>query len=66
MNTQRHRATWYRQSVVWLAALLYAMSVVGCVVTIIVASRAADPPLAIGDGLRVAGMPLTRAPPPRP
>jgi hypothetical protein len=38
-----HRDRWYRQPVLWLAALLFAASLAGCVWLIVVAERHADP-----------------------
>jgi hypothetical protein len=46
----RHDAAWLRQPVVWLGALILAASIVGCVVTIMLALRFPDPPVdVVGD-----------------
>ena len=42
---QRDPGAWSRQPVVWLGALILAASIVGCVVTIVLALRFPDPPL---------------------
>lgn len=56
---------WYRQSVVWLGAIVLAASIGGCIWLIVVAERYADPPLPV-DGLQILKVPLTRPPPQTP
>ncbi|HHX82915.1 MAG TPA: hypothetical protein GX696_08045 [Pseudomonadaceae bacterium] len=38
-------ARWYRQPIVWLAAVLFAASLAGCVWLIVMAQRYGDPPI---------------------
>ncbi len=63
----RDRA-WYRQTIVWLGAAVFALSVAGCIWLIAVAERWDDPPLPVA-GPQVLKVPLARpgtAPPTAP
>lgn len=42
---RRDPGAWSRQPVVWLGALILGATIVGCVVTIVIALRFADPPV---------------------
>ena len=53
---------WYRQSIVWIGAVVFAASIAGCVWLIVVAERYDDPPLPIG-GLQILKMPLAQPQP---
>lgn len=53
---------WYRQSIVWIGAAVFAASIAGCVWLIVVAERYDDPPLPIG-GLQILKMPLAQPQP---
>jgi len=59
------RSAWYRQPVLWLGALLFAASLAGCVLMIVLGSRHADVPLPTAGG-EIMKMPLARPPPPAP
>ena len=52
---------WYRQPILWLAALVLLASLMGCVVMIVVGSRYADPPLE-ATGQTVFKIPLAHPP----
>ena len=56
MNTQRD-AAWFRQPVLWLGALILAVTIIGCVTTIVLALRFADTPVD-SDGGKVMSVPL--------
>ena len=65
-HTEHARSAWYRQPVVWLGALLFAASLGGCVLMIVLGARHADEPLPAAGG-EIMKMPLARpAPPPDP
>lgn len=51
--------SWYRQPVAWLGLLLFAASLAGCVLMIVLGARHADQPLPTAGG-EVAHMPLAR------
>lgn len=53
---------WYRQSIVWLAAGIFALSIAGCVWLYIVGQRYADPPLPVAEP-QVLKVPVTRPAP---
>lgn len=53
-------ARWYRQPVLWLAALVFALFVAASAATIVLAARHADEPLAV-PGERVLKLPADRA-----
>ena len=38
---------WFRQPLVWLGALIFLASLLGCIATIVVAWRHADVPIAV-------------------
>jgi len=59
-DTRAASARWYRQPVIWLAALILGASLAGCLLMIALASRNADAPLAAGR--EVLKMPLARSP----
>jgi hypothetical protein len=50
MNRVRGAGAWFRQPVAWLATLILVASVVGCVVTIVLAWRHADTPVETTGG----------------
>lgn len=50
---------WYRQPVLWLGMLLFAASLAGCVLMIVLGARHADESLPTAGG-EVAHMPLAR------
>lgn len=52
-------AKWFRQPVLWLAALIFVASLVGCLVTILLASRNADAPVPTTGG-KVMRVPASR------
>ena len=45
VNTARGGARWFRQPVLWLGALIFLVSLVACLVTIVLAWRHADAPV---------------------
>ena len=45
VDAARGVAKWFRQPVLWLGALIFVASVIGCIVTIVLASRHADAPV---------------------
>jgi hypothetical protein len=56
---------WYRQSIVWLGAAVFAASIAGCIWLIVVAQRSADP--ALPDvGAQIMKVPVARPAPPPP
>jgi hypothetical protein len=57
-------SAWYRQPVAWLGALLFAASLGGCVLMIVLGARHADDALPTGGELMK--MPLGEAPPAAP
>ena len=59
-------SAWYRQPVLWLGALLFAASLAGCVLMIVLGARHADAPVPTAGG-EILKMPLARpAAPPEP
>ena len=48
MNRTRDHSAWARQPVVWVGALILLASILGCVVTIVLAMRHGDVPVAVG------------------
>lgn len=56
------RSAWYRQPVLWLGTLLFAASIGGCVLMIVLGARHADAPLPTGG--EIMKMPLARPAPP--
>ena len=65
-HAEAARSAWYRQPVLWLGALLFAASLAGCVLMIVLGARHADVPLPTTGG-EILKMPLSRpAPPPDP
>ena len=59
VNTERGGGTWFRQPVVWLGALIFVASLVGCIATIVLAWRHADVPVGT-TGATVMKVPSTR------
>jgi len=57
---RRDPGAWSRQPVVWLGALILAASIVGCVVTIVLALRFPDPPVETRGGQAMT-LPLQRS-----
>jgi hypothetical protein len=57
---RRDPGAWSRQPVVWLGALILAASIVGCVVTIVLALRFPDPPVETHGGQAMTA-PLQRS-----
>lgn len=58
------RVEWVRQPVVWLAMLLFAATIFGCISMIVLSARHADQPLPnVGD--QVFKVPVSRSPPPK-
>ena len=57
---RRDPGAWSRQPVVWLGAVILAASIVGCVVTIVLALRFPDPPIDT-RGSRAINAPLQRS-----
>jgi hypothetical protein len=51
--------SWHRQPILWLGALIFAASLGGCIVMIILGHRYADESLPI-EGAEILKMPLTR------
>jgi hypothetical protein len=52
---------WYRQPVLWLGMLLFAASLAGCILMIVLGARHRDEPLPTAGG-EVAHMPVARPP----
>jgi hypothetical protein len=50
----------WRQPVVWLGAAIFLASLIGCVLTILLASRHDDP--ALGHGVHLMKVPVDRLP----
>ncbi len=46
----RDAGNWFRQPVVWLGAAVLVVTIAGCVLTIVLAARYADTPVATGSG----------------
>lgn len=44
----RGRAGWYRSTILWLGIALFVASIAGCFLTVAIALRHADMPLAVG------------------
>ncbi|HTS23603.1 MAG TPA: hypothetical protein VMN79_17565 [Casimicrobiaceae bacterium] len=65
MVTRRDSDAWFRQPVVWLGALILAVTIAGCVATILLAWRFADAPID-GDGRHARSAPLEHAADARP
>ena len=64
-RAERAGSAWLRQPVVWLGALVFAASLAGCVLMIVLGARHADEALPTGGEL--LKMPLAEpAPPPDP
>ena len=59
LNAARGGGKWFRQPVLWLAALIFVASLIGCIVTIVLASRHADAPVET-SGDRVMKVPSAR------
>lgn len=51
---------WYRQPVLWLAAVIFFASLAGCIHIVVLGARYADEPLNAADE-RLLKMPTTRA-----
>lgn len=49
-RTEATQAAWYHQPVVWLGALIFAASLAGCVLMIVLGARHADEPIATRQG----------------
>ena len=45
VSTERGGGKWFRQPVLWLGALIFAASLLGCIATIVLAWRHADVPV---------------------
>jgi hypothetical protein len=45
VNAARGDGKWFRQPVLWLCALIFAASLLGCITTIVLAWRHADVPV---------------------
>ena len=45
VNTARGDGKWFRQPLLWLCALIFAASLLGCITTIVLAWRHADVPV---------------------
>jgi len=60
MSAQRDAGAWFRQPVVWLGALILAASILGCVVTIVLALRFPDAPVDTHGG-HAMNVPLERS-----
>lgn len=60
MRPGRGADAWFRQPVVWLGAAVFAVSLVACVATIVLASRHADTPVD-NVGRNVMAIPLPAA-----
>lgn len=53
---------WFRAPILWLGIALFAASIAGCILTIVLALRYADTPLAV-DGAQLLKVPAAQAPP---
>lgn len=49
-NTAMRGGQWFRQPILWLGALIFAVSLLGCIVTIVLAWRHADVPSEMAGG----------------
>ncbi|MBS0325927.1 MAG: hypothetical protein JSS46_05190 [Proteobacteria bacterium] len=58
--TARTTATWWRQPVAWLGVAIFAASLAGCILMIVIAERYADEALPTVPG-HVLNVPLARA-----
>lgn len=47
VNMARGGGEWFRQPVLWLGALIFAVSLAGCIATIVLAWRHADVPVVV-------------------
>lgn len=54
------RVRWHHSSIFWLAVALFVASLLGCVLTIVLAVRNADPALDVG-GEQLLGVPAAQA-----
>jgi hypothetical protein len=54
------RVRWHHSPIFWLAAALFVASLLGCVLTIVLAVRNADPALDVG-GEQLLGVPSEQA-----
>jgi len=64
-HADRTRSAWYHQPVAWLGALLFAASLAGCLLMIVLGAR--HPDEALPTGGEIMKMPLARpATPPEP
>ena len=57
VSTAHDGAKWFRQPVLWVGALIFLVSLLACVVTIVLASRHADVPVE-SSGARVLKVPI--------
>lgn len=60
-HAEHARSAWYHQPVLWLGALLFAASLAGCVLMIVLGARHADEALPTGG--EIMKMPLVRPAP---
>jgi hypothetical protein len=51
---------WHHSSILWLGAALFAASLLGCILTIVLAARHADPTLDI-RGVQLLNVPAAHA-----
>lgn len=56
----RHRERWYRSPILWLGVAMFAASLGGCIVTILLALEHADTPLSV-EGERLLNVPAAHA-----
>jgi len=61
MRGTRDPAAWHRQPVAWLAAAIFVATLVGCIVTIVTASRHGDAPVDTG-AKQLMAIPLAEPP----
>ena len=47
VSTAHGAGKWFRQPLLWVGALIFVMSLLGCIATIVLAWRHADVPLAV-------------------
>jgi len=59
MDRRTRDEAWYRQPVLWLGALLFAASLGGCALMIVLGARHADPPVPTAGG-EVFKVPLAK------
>ena len=57
----QNRERWYRSPILWLGAAMFAASLAGCIVTILLALEHADTPLSV-EGERLLNVPAAHAP----